>query len=126
MTKCDCCGRPERVAFKVIANGVIDVDPKAVIKSCAGQRQLAAAKRLVKEENNRVPREVTRHITRSAWVDDAADYLIEIGVYKAEEFRYACDRAKAFMHWNVDEGGELVEIDAKEFLREFIREVVEE
>lgn len=78
------------------------------------------------KEGSYIPRHVRQKIERDAWVDDAADYLVEIGVYKADKFQYASDRAKAFMHWNIDEGGELMEIDAKEFLREFIREVLEE
>ena len=73
-----------------------------------------------------VPRELAQYITRSAWVDDAADYLIEIGIYNPDEFNYACERVKAFMHWNIDEGGELIEIDAREFLKGVLREVLEE
>lgn len=83
-------------------------------------------KMCLKEGNNYVPQELVQYITRSAWVDDAADYLIEIGLYNCDEFNYACERVKAFMHWNIDESGELIEIDAREFLRGVLREVLEE
>ena len=104
-----------------------------VVKCSCGQRDkdkcnkengLNQGKMCLKEENNYVPRHIRQKIERDAWVDDAADYLIEIGIYNPDEFNYACERVKAFMHWNIDEGGELIEIDAKEFLREFIRQVL--
>ena len=81
----------------------------------------------MKEESPYVPRHIRQHIEQTAWADDAADTLIEMGIYKAEEFHHVCNVVARLMSVsNIDEGGELMEIDAAKFMREYIREVIEE
>ena len=111
MTKCSCGQRDKDKCNK--ENGLIEIP-------------LNQGKMCLKEENNYVPRHIRQKIERDAWIDDAADYLIEIGIYNPDEFNYACERVKALMHWNIDEGGDLIEIDAREFLKGVMREVLEE
>jgi uncharacterized Fe-S cluster-containing radical SAM superfamily protein len=48
-------------------------------------------------------------------------------IYKAEDFHHVCNVVARLMSIsNVDEGNELMEIDAAKFIREYIREVIEE
>jgi len=86
----------------------------------------------MKEESSYVPRHIRQHIKQTAWIDDAADALIEMGVYcphntKPEDFHHVCNVVARLMRAsNIDEGGELAEIDAAKFIREYIREMIEE
>lgn len=74
-----------------------------------------------------VPRELIQYITRSAWVDDAADYLIEIGIYNPDEFKHVCKVADMRLQClNVDLNGDIKEIDAQRFIRKLIRKELED
>ena len=72
----------------------------------------------LKQESPYVPRHIRQHIEQTAWTDDAADALIEMGVYcvdntKPEEFHHVCNVVARLMRVsNIDEGNELMEIDA--------------
>lgn len=81
----------------------------------------------MKEESPYVPRHIRQHIEQTAWIDDAVDALIEMGIYKPEEFHHVYNIVARLMRVsNVDEGGEIMEIDAAKFVREYIRELIEE
>ena len=81
----------------------------------------------MKEESPYVPRHIRQHIEQTAWMDDAADALVEMGIYKPEEFHRVCNVVARLMSvGNIDEGGELMEIDAAKFMREYIREIITE
>ena len=68
-----------------------------------------------------VPQELVQYITRSAWIDDAADYLIEIGVYK--DFKYACEVVKGAVYLESDE---FFETAPEEFVESIIRKELEQ
>lgn len=68
-----------------------------------------------------VPQELVQYITRSAWVDDVADYLIEIGVYT--NFKHACEVVKSAVY---SEGDEFFKTNPAEFVRNMIRKELEE
>lgn len=78
-------------------------------------------KMCLKEGNNYVPQELVQYITRSAWVDDVADYLIEIGVYT--NFKHACEVVKSAVY---SEGDEFFKTNPAEFVRNMIRRELEE
>ena len=81
----------------------------------------------MKEESPYVPRQIRQHIEQTAWIDDAADALIEMGIYNEEDFHHVCNIVARLMRVsNMDEGNELMEIDAAKFMREYIREALEE
>ena len=46
------------------------------------------------KESPYVSRETRKYIEQSAFVDDAADYLIELGVYEPREFHDVCKIVK--------------------------------
>lgn len=80
-----------------------------------------------REESPYVSRETRQYIEQSAFVDDAADYLIEFGVYQPKEFHDVCKIVKRWMKAsNLDEGNELMEADAEVFVRQIIREMLDE
>lgn len=74
----------------------------------------------MKEESPYVPRHIRQHIEQTAWTDDAADALIEMGIYKPEEFHHVCNVVARLMRASD------MEIDAAKFIREYIRGVIEE
>ena len=80
------------------------------------------------EESPYVPRHIRQHIEQTAWADDAADTLIEMGIYEPQEFQHLCDVIveRIMRVSNMDEGNELMEIDAAKFMREYIREIITE
>ena len=45
----------------------------------------------MKEESPYVPRHIRQHIEQTVWTDDAADTLIEMGIYEAEDFHHVCN-----------------------------------
>jgi hypothetical protein len=48
-------------------------------------------------------------------------------IYKAEDFHHVCKVVARLMRVsNMDEGNELMEIDAAKFMREYIREIITE
>lgn len=89
------------------------------VKEMAEQRE--------REESPYVPRHIRQHIEQTAWTDDAADALIKMDIYKPEDFHHVCKVVARLMRVsNMDEGNELMEIDAAKFMREYIREIIEE
>lgn len=74
-----------------------------------------------------VSRETRQYIEQSAFVDDAADYLIELGVYEPKEFHDVCKIVKRWMKAsNLDEGNELMETDAEVFVKQLVRDSLED
>jgi len=82
----------------------------------------------MKQESPYVPRHIRQHIEQRAWADDATDALIQMGIYEPQEFQYLCDVVveRLMRASNMDEGNELMEIDAAKFMREYIRDMIEE
>ena len=75
---------------------------------------------------NYIPRTTRQYIEGELWVEDAVDFLIEMGVFSFSEVAEAREVAKKLLYFNKDEGGELMEVDARVFMREWIRELLEE
>ena len=73
-----------------------------------------------------IPRTTRQHIEGEMWVDSAAHYLLEMGVFSFSEVVQAREVAKKLLYFNKDEGGELMEVDARVFMREWIRELLED
>lgn len=79
-----------------------------------------------REESPYVSRQTRQYIEHSAFIDDCVDYLIELGVYSPHEFNYVCSVVKRLVgSRNVDEGNELMEIDAEIFMKQMLREGLE-
>lgn len=80
-----------------------------------------------REESPYVSRETRQYIEQSAFIDDCVDYLIQLGVYEPKEFNSACKVIKRLMKAsNLDEGNELMEIDAEVFVKQMLREGLED
>ena len=72
-----------------------------------------------------IPRTTRQHIEREVWIEDAVDFLLELGVFTANEEPQAREVAKKLLYFNKDEGGELMEVNAREYVRCYVREVLE-
>lgn len=78
------------------------------------------------EESPYIPRETRQYIEQSGFIDDAADHLIELGVYEPKEFHDVYKIVKRWMKAsNLDEGNELMEADAEVFMKQVLREGLE-
>lgn len=73
-----------------------------------------------------IPRSTRQYIEGAIWIDHVVDYLWEVGLYTEDEEALAISIAKKLLYFNKDEGGELMEVDAREYVRYYIREVLEE
>lgn len=72
------------------------------------------------------PRSTRQHIEGEMWVEDAVDWLLETGIYSYDQTMKAREIAKRALYFNKDEGGELMEVDARVFMKSWIRELLEE
>ncbi|MNR11482.1 hypothetical protein D3C85_1277840 [compost metagenome] len=73
-----------------------------------------------------IPRSTRQHIEGEMWTEDAVDFLLELGVFSFSEVVQAREVAKKLLYFNKDEGGELMEVDARVFMKSWIRELLEE
>lgn len=81
----------------------------------------------LKEESPYVARETRQYIEQSAFVDDCVDYLIHLGVYEPKQFHDVCKIVKRWMKAsNLDEGNELLETNAEVFVKQLVRDSLED
>lgn len=75
---------------------------------------------------NYIPRSTRQNIEGEMWIEDAVDYLLEMGVFSFSEIVQAREVTKKLLYFNKDEGGELMEASAREYVRWYVREIIEE